>query len=128
MLNQTLPYPKRFRIAAKFGNLGKAIKPLLPSSFRAMLDLLPQELPESDPLQPVYSPHGEPKARVACSRVVLSRRSHLQSIVRRSECFYDVGLKCSCHLRKNAAVHLPGILAWETKLVPRLLPISRPFR
>lgn len=62
---QTIPYPARFRIAARFGYLGKALRPLIPSPLRAMLDLVPDELPPAQQW-PTYTPaHGERRARVA---------------------------------------------------------------
>ncbi len=41
---ETLPYPGRFRLAARFGQLTRPLAPLVPSAFRAMLDLLPPQL------------------------------------------------------------------------------------
>ena len=45
LVMETLPYPKRFRLAARSGALGKALLPALPAAFAAMLSLLPEELP-----------------------------------------------------------------------------------
>lgn len=62
---QTLPYPKRFRVAAATGRLTKPLHGLLPRSFRPMLDLLPGPLPDSHPLPGLYPAQGERRARVA---------------------------------------------------------------
>jgi glycolate oxidase iron-sulfur subunit len=62
---QTIPYPARFRVAAQLGKLGKALGPLIPGAFRAMLKLVPETLPAAQ-RWPVYTPaRGERRARVA---------------------------------------------------------------
>jgi glycolate oxidase iron-sulfur subunit len=74
-IQETLPYPKRFRAAAALGRLGRAIKPLLPPSLRAPLDLLPDRLPPNEPLPELVQAWGERRARVAflagCAQQVL---------------------------------------------------------
>lgn len=65
LLKETLPYPARFRVAARAGKLGRAAKGLLPSPFRAMLELLPSELPAAAPLPAIYPAVGRRRARVA---------------------------------------------------------------
>ncbi len=65
LVAQTLPYPKRFRVAAATGRLTKPIHPLLPRPFQPMLDLLPGQLPPSQPLPGIYPAQGERRARVA---------------------------------------------------------------
>lgn len=76
IVRETLPYPSRFRMAATMGKLAKPFKGVLPSAFGAMLDLLPDSLPSSDPLPEVYPAQGETRARVAllsgCVQQVLS--------------------------------------------------------
>jgi len=75
-VRETLPYPDRFRMAATMGKLAKPLKGMLPSAFGAMLDLLPDSLPASEPLPEVYPAQGETRARVAllsgCVQQVLS--------------------------------------------------------
>jgi glycolate oxidase iron-sulfur subunit len=75
----TLPYPTRFRIAARVGQLTTAIIPrtLVPRAFRSMLDLLPAApLPAARPLPDITPAVGTRKARVAllagCAQQVLS--------------------------------------------------------
>ena len=65
MVMETLPYPGRFRLAATAARFAKPFSSLMPTSFRAMLDLLPDSLPKSEPLEERYTPGGEPRARVA---------------------------------------------------------------
>ncbi|MEP0431140.1 MAG: heterodisulfide reductase-related iron-sulfur binding cluster [Rhodopirellula bahusiensis] len=73
---QTLPYPKRFRFAARMGQIGKSFSALVPSFLRPMLDLLPETLPAATKLQRRYSPVGDQVGRVAllagCAQRVLA--------------------------------------------------------
>lgn len=74
-LQETLPYPARFRAAARLGRLARPLKPLLPSFLRAPLELLPAELPPPEPLPERVAAEGERRARVAflagCAQQVL---------------------------------------------------------
>jgi glycolate oxidase iron-sulfur subunit len=76
MVLQTLPYPKRFRAAARLGRFAGPLARALPASFRAMLELLPAQLPAPAPLPAYYPAQGERRARVAllagCAQQVLS--------------------------------------------------------
>uniref|UniRef100_A0A7C1FJJ4 Glycolate oxidase iron-sulfur subunit n=1 Tax=Caldilinea aerophila TaxID=133453 RepID=A0A7C1FJJ4_9CHLR len=65
LIQETLPYPQRFRLAVQSGRLGRWIRPLLPAPIGAMLDLLPERLPEAPPLPEVYPAQGKRRARVA---------------------------------------------------------------
>ena len=75
LLLLTLPKPGRFRVALVLGLLARKFGRLMPSGFRAMLDLLPESLPVKRPLPKVTSPEGKPRARVAmlagCAQQVL---------------------------------------------------------
>src|SRR5436190_5483083 len=71
----TIPFPPRFRLALRAAALVRPLRFLVPSSFRAMLDLLPAKVP---PVQkwPLTTPaHGQRRARVAlltgCAQQVL---------------------------------------------------------
>jgi glycolate oxidase iron-sulfur subunit len=73
----TLPYPARFRLAARLGQRTRQLPALVPSAFKPMLDLLPQEaLPAAQPLPAVTPAVGARKARVAllagCAQQVLA--------------------------------------------------------
>lgn len=75
MISSTLPYPKRFRIAAWLGTFAREFAPLMPKSMRPMFDLLPSKVPAAQPLETLYPSHGERRARVAllagCAQQVL---------------------------------------------------------
>jgi glycolate oxidase iron-sulfur subunit len=76
MTLQTLPYPQRFRLAVRLGHLARPLARVLPPSMASMLQLLPDKLPESQPLPSFYPAQGERRARVAllagCAQQVLS--------------------------------------------------------
>lgn len=65
LVKETLPYPDRFRAAAQAGKVGKLARALLPADLRAMLELLPSDLPPSAPLPAIYPAIGPRRARVA---------------------------------------------------------------
>lgn len=65
MVNQTLPYPGRFRAAAAMGKLARPLQGILPAPMRTMLGLLPDEMPASQPLPPLVPAEGTRRARVA---------------------------------------------------------------
>ncbi len=71
----TLPYPNRFRLAAKTGSIAKAVSFLVPRPLRVMLDLLPPELPKSQTWSEINPAIGSRRARVAlltgCAQSVL---------------------------------------------------------
>lgn len=72
----TLPYPGRFRLAARVGVLARPVLSLYPGRLRAVADLLPRTLPEAPPLPHVFPAQGRRRARVAllagCVQRVLS--------------------------------------------------------
>lgn len=74
-IQETLPYPRRFRAAATLGKLGKLMQPVLPQFLQAPLNLLPDELPMAQPLPEVIPAEGERRAKVAflagCAQQVL---------------------------------------------------------
>jgi glycolate oxidase iron-sulfur subunit len=61
----TIPHPRRFRVAAATGRSAKWAGGFLPSQFQAMLALLPESVPSSTRLPPVYPAKGKRRARVA---------------------------------------------------------------
>jgi len=75
LVSQSLPYPGRFRLGAKLGKLGKSLKPLMPSSFRPMLDLLPDKIPAKQTWPEISPAKGKQRGRVAlligCAQQVL---------------------------------------------------------
>lgn len=81
---QTLPYPRRFRLAAATGRLGKPLRRVLPKQLGAMLDLLPDGLPRAENLPAVIPAVGERRARVAfltgCVQSVIAPRINAATI------------------------------------------------
>ncbi len=75
MILRTLPYPARFRLAARMGRLGRPFARFLPEKLGAMLRLLPAELPKPQPLPEVHPADGIRRGRVAllagCAQQVL---------------------------------------------------------
>ena len=65
LVSQTLPYPERFRAAFHAAKLAGPAKKLAPPALGPMLDLLPEELPTSEPLPAVVPAQGARRARVA---------------------------------------------------------------
>ena len=65
LICETLPYPGRFRMAARMGKFGKALLPALPEAFAAMLSLLPERLPEERPLPAMLPAQGERRGKAA---------------------------------------------------------------
>jgi glycolate oxidase iron-sulfur subunit len=76
MVLSTLPYPGRFRMAARMGRLAMPLKRLLPRRLQNMLNLLPASMPAADPLPEVIPARGARRARVAllagCAQQVLA--------------------------------------------------------
>jgi glycolate oxidase iron-sulfur subunit len=74
---ETLPYPDRFRFAAKAGNLVKPLSSLAPTGIQSMLDMIPSNIPSTKPLPSVFPAQGPPRARVAlltsCVQQVLAQ-------------------------------------------------------
>jgi glycolate oxidase iron-sulfur subunit len=65
MTLQTLPFPWTFRLAVNMGKLARPFRGLLPGKLRAMLALLPSNLPAAQPLPELYPAKGPRRARVA---------------------------------------------------------------
>lgn len=85
LLRETLPHPTRFRFAATAGRLAQPLKALLPHPLRAMLNLLPAQLPPRAPAFPEVIPAvGQRRARVAlltgCVQQVLQPRINQATI------------------------------------------------
>ena len=76
LILETLPYPARFRAAARAGQLAKPLRTLMPGRLGDMLDLLPDSVPQAQPLPEIYPAEGEVRARVAllagCAQQVLA--------------------------------------------------------
>ncbi|MDQ6607582.1 MAG: heterodisulfide reductase-related iron-sulfur binding cluster [Actinomycetota bacterium] len=76
LILSTLPYPGRFRLAARLARLGRPVHHLMPDKLGAMLRLLPATLPKAQPLPEVHPAEGTRRARVAllagCAQQVLA--------------------------------------------------------
>jgi glycolate oxidase iron-sulfur subunit len=76
LISSTLPHPKRFRLAASLGRFGKPFKNLMPKPIQAMLELLPDVLPNHFELPEFVPAIGKRRARVAllagCAQQVLA--------------------------------------------------------
>lgn len=78
LMNQIVPYPERFDIAARLGAVARKFQALLPARLRPMLDLLPPAPPGNAlPRWPHITPATRPRrARVAlltgCAQQVLA--------------------------------------------------------
>jgi glycolate oxidase iron-sulfur subunit len=75
LASQTIPYPGRFRLAAFTGRIGKLLRPIVPKSLRAMIDLVPAEVPPAESWSQINLAQGERRGRVAlllsCAQQVL---------------------------------------------------------
>jgi glycolate oxidase iron-sulfur subunit len=65
LVQQTLPHPGRFRVAATLGRAARPLHGLAPAALRPMLALLPKQLPAAQPLPAFYPAQGTRRARVA---------------------------------------------------------------
>lgn len=65
LIIETLPYPRRFRLAMKSGKIGRMLQPFLPEAFATMLNMLPDELPPPAPLPPMLPAQGDRRGVVA---------------------------------------------------------------
>jgi len=75
LILETLPYPERFRAAARAGGVAKPLQRFLPGRLGDMVGLLPDEVPRAEPLPELYPAEGKRRARVAllagCAQQVL---------------------------------------------------------
>ena len=76
LIEGTLPYPSRFRLAVNVGRIAKPFQGALPREIANMLSILPNQLHSSTPLPEIFPAEGERRARVAfltgCVQQVLS--------------------------------------------------------
>ena len=72
---QTIPFPRRFRLALAGAKLGRALRFFVPAGLRPMLDLAPAKIPAAVTLPHLTPARGERRARVAllagCAQQVL---------------------------------------------------------
>jgi len=81
---QTVPYPRRFRLALLAAKFGRWLGPLVPALFRPMLSLAPGRVPAAVRVPPFTAARGERRARVAllagCAQQVLDPDINLATI------------------------------------------------
>jgi len=65
LLARVLPFPARFRFAARMGIIGKRFSSLVPRAIQPMLKLLPNHLPARRTWPVITPARGAPRARVA---------------------------------------------------------------
>ena len=64
LLKQVLPFPRRFRFAARIGKAAKRFSAFMPRTLRPMLDLLPADLPPHQNWPALSPAQGQRRARV----------------------------------------------------------------
>lgn len=76
LVHRTLPYPRRFRAAARLAGTARRARRLLPGSMAEMVNLVPERLPRAQPLPELHPADGPRRARVAllagCAQQVLA--------------------------------------------------------
>lgn len=84
LVRNTLPFPDRFRTAATTGRVASPLRWLFPDHLGAMLNLLPDSLPQAEPLPLMVPAEGKRRARVAllvgCVQQVLAPEINLATI------------------------------------------------
>lgn len=110
LASQTIPYPTRFRIAALAGRIARKLRPLVPSVFRPMIDLVPSRVPRAQQLPRVAPATGERRGRVAllagCAQQVLDPDINIATI--------DVLTRNGVEVIVPASQGCCGGLAWHT--------------
>ena len=121
MVSQTIPHPARFRAAATVGRAARVLRPFLPRSARAMLDLLPPVLPRAQHWPEVTPAQGERRARVAlltgCAQQVLDPDINTATI--------DVLARNGVEVVVPRSQGCCGGLAWHTGDLPAAQAFAR---
>src|SRR5688572_27478899 len=107
---QTIPFPKRFRLALRGATIGRVLGGLVPSALRPMLTLAPRAVPAAVVLPAVSPARGERRARVAllagCAQQVLEPDINVATI--------DVLTRNGIEVIVPRAQACCGGLAWHT--------------
>lgn len=85
IVSETLPYPTRFRVAVRLGQVAKRLGLPVPPAWRPMMDLIPASLPSGASSSPGRFPaRGARRARVAllagCAQQVLAPDVHAATV------------------------------------------------
>ncbi|MEQ1851580.1 MAG: (Fe-S)-binding protein, partial [Chthoniobacteraceae bacterium] len=114
LISATLPYPARFRLAARIGALAKGFASLLPRSFRPMLSLLPERIAPRQHWPDVTPARGPRRARVAlltgCAQQVIEPDINTSTI--------DVLTRNGIEVIIPRAQGCCGALAWHVGDLP----------
>ncbi len=107
---RTIPFPARFRLASRLGQLSKPLTGLIPKVFRPMLALVPDALPPKQTWAQTNPARTERRARVAlligCAQQVLDPDINTATI----EVLRRNGVEVLVPLRQGCC----GGLAWHT--------------
>ncbi|MEO5959911.1 MAG: heterodisulfide reductase-related iron-sulfur binding cluster, partial [Opitutaceae bacterium] len=118
---KTIPFPGRFRVALAGAKIGRALRPLVPSVLRPMLDLAPGAVPPKVSLPNVTVARGERRARVAllagCAQQVLDPDINVATI--------EVLARNGVEVIVPAAQGCCGGLAWHTGDLPAAQDFAR---
>jgi glycolate oxidase iron-sulfur subunit len=110
LASQTIPFPSRFRMALRGAAIGRAVRPLVPSVLRPMLELAPANVPPRVTLASVTPAQGVRRARVAllagCAQQVLDPDINVATI--------DVLARNGVEVVVPEAQGCCGGLAWHT--------------
>jgi len=110
LAGKTIPFPGRFRAALAGAKVGRALRPLVPSALRPMLELAPKDVPARVALPPLTEARGERRARVAllagCAQQVLDPDINVATI--------DVLARNGVEVVVPQAQGCCGGLAWHT--------------
>lgn len=106
----TLPYPGRFRAAARFGRIGKRVRGLVLRGLRPMVDLLPDSIPDAVEFPAITPARGPRRGRVAllagCAQQVLDPDINVATI--------EVLARNGIEVAVPALQGCCGGLAWHT--------------
>ena len=121
LLAQLLPFPGRFRFAAKLGRAAKHLMNSMPRGLRPMLELLPASLPPRQDWPALVQAQGERRARVAlllgCVQQVLEPDINTATI--------DVLSRNGVEVLIPAGQTCCGGLAWHTGDLPAAQKFAR---
>ena len=131
VLANVLPYPRRFQLALRFGQLGKRLRAFLPGKLRPLVDLVPDNV-RADILRPqVFPAEGETRRRVAllagCAQQILDANINAATVrlLQRHGCEVVIARGAGCcgsltlHMGKEddaKAAARANIAAWSREI------------
>ncbi len=110
ILQETLPYPARFRFLLRMGAIVRPLKGLLPGVLKASFDLLPKNISSADSLPEIFPAKGPLRARVGllagCAQQVLAPEINRATLAVLSENGVEVVIPKSQSCCGALAMHL----------------------